>query len=80
RQERIRWAGHIQGVSETCTVKNIFIGELEGRRRRGRPRKRWIYDIEEDLRKMGVRCWRREGKDRDEWRLVIEKANDLHGM
>ncbi|PSN42061.1 hypothetical protein C0J52_15581 [Blattella germanica] len=56
KQERIRWVGHVQKMSETRTVKNIFIGKLDGRRRRGRPRKRRIDDVEEDLRKMGVRC------------------------
>ncbi|PSN32641.1 hypothetical protein C0J52_13889 [Blattella germanica] len=63
---RIRWAGHVQRMSETA--KKIFIGKLEGRRRRrrGRPRKRWIDDVEEDLRKMGVRCWRRKAEDRNE--------------
>ncbi|PSN56106.1 hypothetical protein C0J52_10651 [Blattella germanica] len=54
KQERIRWAGHVQRISETGTAKKVFIGKLEGRRRRGRPRKRWIDDVEEDLRKMGV--------------------------
>ena len=60
--------------------KNIFIGKLEGRRRRGRPRKRWIDDVEEDLRKMGVRCWRRKAEDRDEWRRIIKEAKVLHGL
>ena len=80
KQERIRWAGHVQRMSETRTAKNIFIGKLEGRRRRGRPRKRWIDDVEEDLRKMGVRCWRRKAEDRDEWRRIIKEAKVLHGL
>ncbi|PSN46590.1 hypothetical protein C0J52_24400 [Blattella germanica] len=67
-------------MSETRTTKTIFIGKLEGRRRRGRPRKRWIDDVEEDLRKMGVRCWRRKAEDRDEWRRVIEEVKVLHGL
>ncbi|PSN29914.1 hypothetical protein C0J52_23870 [Blattella germanica] len=80
KQDRIKWAGHIQSMSETHTVINIFIGKLEGKRRRGRPRKRWIDDIEEGLRKMGVRCWRKKAEDRDEWRQIIKKAKDLQGL
>ncbi|PSN50353.1 hypothetical protein C0J52_07590 [Blattella germanica] len=55
-------------------------GELEGRRRRGRPGERWFDDVEEDLRKIGVRCWRWKAKDRDRWRRVIKEAKDLHGL
>jgi hypothetical protein len=39
-----------------------------GRRMRGRPRKRWIDDVEEDMRTMGVRGWRRIVNDRTEWK------------
>ncbi|PSN50134.1 hypothetical protein C0J52_15092 [Blattella germanica] len=67
-------------MSETRTAKKIFIGKLEGRRRRGRPRKRWIDDVEEDLRKMGVRCWRRKAEERGGWRRVITEFKDLHGL
>ncbi|PSN33932.1 hypothetical protein C0J52_23017, partial [Blattella germanica] len=46
KQERIRWTGHVQRMSETRTAKKIFIRKLEGSgRRRGRPRKRWIDDV-----------------------------------
>ena len=37
--------------------KNIFIQELEGTRRRGKPRKRWKEEVERDLQVLGVRRW-----------------------
>ena len=38
--------------------KKIFTQELEGTRRRGRPRKRWKEEEERDLQVLGVRRWR----------------------
>jgi hypothetical protein len=42
-------------MDETRSVKKIFEGNLEGRRGRGRPRLKWINDMEDDLRKLGVK-------------------------
>ena len=38
--------------------KKIFTQELEGTRRRGRPKKRWKEEVERDLQVLGVRRWR----------------------
>jgi len=34
------------------------------RRIRGRPRNRWIEDVEEDIQRMGIRGWRKLCKER----------------
>jgi hypothetical protein len=74
KKGRIRWPGHVQRMPETRSVKRVFLGKHNGRRRRGRPRKRWLDDLEEDLRKLGVKGRRRKAEDREEWRHVVKKA------
>jgi hypothetical protein len=44
----------------------------------GRPRKRWIEAIEEDMQINGIRQWRKQCKDRAEWKRITEKA-ETHG-
>jgi len=45
-----------------------------GRRIIGRPRKRWIEDVEEDIQTMGIRGCRKLSKERTEWKKIVEKA------
>jgi len=52
---RLEWLGHVIRMNETKSLKKIFEEKLEGRRGRGRPRLRWINDVEDDLRKLGVK-------------------------
>jgi len=44
--------------------KKIFTQELEGTRRRGRPRKTWKEEVERDRQVVGVRRWRELVADR----------------
>jgi hypothetical protein len=37
---------------------------MEGKRKRGRSRKRWIDEVEEDLKIMGIKNWRVVARDR----------------
>ena len=64
---RLEWLGHVSRMNETRSVKKIFEGKLEGRRDRGRTRLRWINDVEDDLRKLGVKQWRTKALNREEW-------------
>jgi hypothetical protein len=58
KRQRISWLGHLERMEEDRISKKIFIQELEGTRRRGRPRKRWKDEVERDLQVLGVRRWR----------------------
>jgi hypothetical protein len=61
-------------MNETRSVKKIFEGKLEGRRGRGQPRLRWINDVEDDLRKLGVKRWKMKALEREEWESIIKGA------
>jgi hypothetical protein len=42
-------------MEEDRMTKKIFIQELEGTRRTGKPRKGWKEEVERDLQVLGVR-------------------------
>ena len=67
----MEWLGHVIRMNETRSVKKIFEGKLEGRRGGGRPRLRWINDVEEDLRTLGVKRWRKKALDREKWVSIL---------
>jgi hypothetical protein len=46
--------------------RQIFESKLEGRRRTGRPRPRWLEDVEKVLREMKVKRRQQKAVDREE--------------
>ena len=46
----------------------------------GKPRKGWLDDAENDLKKMDVRSWREIVRNRDAWKLSLKEARMLHGI
>jgi hypothetical protein len=55
-------------------AKSIYKWKTYATRPKGRPRLRWEDDVENDLRKMGVRSWRQWVQDRIQWKEIIEQA------
>jgi len=39
-----------------------------------RPRLRWEDDLRNDLRKMGVKNWKRRAQERKQWNEITEEA------
>lgn len=48
-----------------------------GKRLWGRPRKRWMDFMEEDLERLGVQEWREVVQDGEKWRDVVIAAKTL---
>jgi hypothetical protein len=63
---KIAWLGHVMRMDEKRTPVRVLEWKPIDRRIRGRPKKRWIEDIEEDIQRMGIRGWRRLCKERTE--------------
>jgi hypothetical protein len=67
-------------MEEKRIPKNILKDKMQGTKRKRHPRKRWIDDVEQDLRTMGMRGWRTKARDRQEWRRVIREAKVHPGL
>jgi hypothetical protein len=52
---RIEWLGHALRTDSSRVPQKILDGRPEGKRSIGRLRLRWLDDIVNDLRNMGVR-------------------------
>jgi hypothetical protein len=73
--QRKSWLGHLERMEENRMPKKIFTQELEGTRRKGRPRKGWRDEVERDLQVLEVRRWRELVIDRQKWRGIVRQAN-----
>jgi len=59
KSRRIAWLGHVMRMDKKRITKRILEWKPTGRRIKGRPRKRWVDDIEEDIQVSGIRGWRK---------------------
>jgi hypothetical protein len=78
--QRISWLGHLERMEEDRMHIKIFTEELEGTRRRGRPRKRWKEEVERDLQVLRVRRWRELVADRKKWKDIVRQVKLHSGL
>jgi len=72
--QKISWLGHLERMEEDRMPRKIFTQELEGTRRRGRPKERWKEEVERDLQVLRVRRWRDLVADRKKWKEIARQA------
>jgi hypothetical protein len=61
------------------TAYRILVGNPEGERHLGRPRRRWVDNIKMDLREIGcdVMDWINLAQNRDQWRALVNAVMNL---
>jgi hypothetical protein len=55
----------------------ILVGNPEGKRPLGRPRRRWVDNIKMDLERWDGMDWIDLAKDRDQWRALVNTVMNL---
>ncbi|KAJ4429796.1 hypothetical protein ANN_22000 [Periplaneta americana] len=74
KAQRLRWLGHVNRMPETRTPIKTLKDRLYNRRRRGRPKLKWMDGVSKDLEIMGARGWTNMVKDRVRWKAVVKEA------
>lgn len=61
---KYKWTRHLVGMDHGRVVKKISESKLEGSKRMGRPRLRWLEGAEKNLWDMKFKGWRQKAVDR----------------
>jgi len=80
KSQRLRWTAHVIRMDTTRIVRKVTEWEPRSSRPVGRPRLRWLDQVEEDLKKMKVRNWRQKCKDRRLRNEIVKQAKTHQGL
>ena len=69
REGRLRWYGHVKRRDQEYVGRKMMEMELPGKRRRGRPKRRFLDVVKEDMKEVGVK--EMDIEDRKMWRMMI---------
>jgi hypothetical protein len=79
KSRRMRLAGHIERIGKNRNAYRTLVGNPEGKRPLGRPRRKWVDNIKRDLRVIGWgrMDWINLAHDRDQQRVLVYMIMNL---
>ena len=67
-------------MNSARTIKRIFNTKPDGARSAGRLKLRWEDGVDQDMRILGVKNWKKVALNRDEWAKLLTKARSHQGL
>ena len=69
QESRLKWYGHVLRREDEHIGTRVMGMEVPGKRRRGRPKRRWLDNIKNDLLERELSG--EDAQDRAKWRRLI---------
>ena len=69
REGRLRWYEHVMRRDQEYVGRKMMEMELPGKRKRGRPKRKFLDVVKEDMKEVGAK--KMDMEDRKMWRMMI---------
>jgi hypothetical protein len=79
KKRMLQYLGHVVRKEDRGPEK-MLDQHPGGRRKPGRPRKRWLDDVTNDLEVLGIQGCRWRALDRKKWVKSVGRSRVLHGL
>lgn len=76
KAQRLRWLGHVSRMPEHRHSRRVLEEGEGGKKKRGRPKKKWLDAAIADIRVLGITDWKRAAQNRTQWRKIVKKVEE----
>ena len=75
-RNQLRWFGHVNRMNDNRIARSVYNAKTQGKRPRGRPRRKWEEDIKEALKKRNLSFLEgsRKCQNRKDWRKIYSET------